>query len=189
MSGFMLGCQHHKSGTIRQLVPPDGKDPKSSLKESCKKWVKKTIKSPVQFSHVWFFETPWTARLPCPSPTLGACSNSCPSSWWRHPTISSSVVPFSSCLQSLPASGSFPMSQFFTSGGQSTGTSTSLDELPIYRNFKGQRGMADNTMGMQLANPGLQETYQTNNTAPSTDNWQEYKKKARGIFILKKHSN
>ena len=69
------------------------------------------------------------------------------------------------------------MSQFFTSGGQSTGTSKSLDELPIYRNFKGQRGMADNTMGMQLANPGLQETYQTNNTAPSTDNWQEYKKK------------
>ena len=58
-------------------------------------------------------------RLPCPSPTPGACSNSCPLSWWCHPTISSSVVPISSCLQSFPASGSFQMSQFFTSGGQS----------------------------------------------------------------------
>ena len=58
------------------------------------------------------------ARLPCPSPTPGAWSNSCPLSQWCHPTISSSVVPFSSCLQSFPASRSFPMSQFFTSGGQ-----------------------------------------------------------------------
>ena len=55
-------------------------------------------------------------RLPCPSPTPGAYSNSCPLSRWCHPTISSSVVPFSSCLQSFPASGSFPMSQFFVSG-------------------------------------------------------------------------
>ena len=62
-------------------------------------------------------------RLSCPSPTRGACSNSCPSSWWCHPTISSSVVPFSSCLQSFPASGSFLMSQLFTSGGQSIGAS------------------------------------------------------------------
>ena len=58
-------------------------------------------------------------RLPCPSPTPGACSNSCPSSRWWHPTISSPVIPFSSCLQSFPASGSFLMSQLFTSGGQS----------------------------------------------------------------------
>ena len=65
------------------------------------------------------------ARLPCPSPTPGACSNSCPSSWWCHPTISSSVVPFSSCLQSFPASGSFPVSQFFTSGGPSFSCSIS----------------------------------------------------------------
>ena len=70
------------------------------------------------------------ARLPCPSPTLGACSNSCPLSWWCHPTISSSVVPFSSCLQSFPASGSFPMSQFFASGGQSIGLSASASVLP-----------------------------------------------------------
>ena len=61
------------------------------------------------------------ARLPCPSPTPGACSNSCPLSWWYHPTISSSVIPFSSHLQSFPTSGSFPMSQFFTSWGQSIG--------------------------------------------------------------------
>ena len=59
------------------------------------------------------------ARLPSPSPIPGAYSNSCPLSWWCHPTISSSVIHFSSCLQSFPASGSFPMSQFFTSGGQS----------------------------------------------------------------------
>ena len=62
------------------------------------------------------------ARLPCPSPTPRACSNSCPLSQWYHSTISSSVVPFSSCLQSFPASGSCPMSQFFTSCGQSIGT-------------------------------------------------------------------
>ena len=58
------------------------------------------------------------ARLSCPSPTPGACSNSCPLSRWCHPTISSSVAPFSSCPQSFSASGSFPMSQFFASGGQ-----------------------------------------------------------------------
>ena len=69
------------------------------------------------------------ARLPCPSPTPGACSNSCPSTWGCHPTISSSVVPFSSCLQSFPASASFPMSQFFTSGGQSIGASASASVL------------------------------------------------------------
>ena len=59
------------------------------------------------------------ARLPCPSPTPRAYSNSCPLSQWCHPTISSSVIPFSSCPQSFPASGSFPKSQFFASGGQS----------------------------------------------------------------------
>ena len=69
-------------------------------------------------------------RLPCPSPTPGACSNSCLSSRWCHPIISSSVVPFSSCLQSFPASGSFLVSQFFTSGSQSTGASASASVLP-----------------------------------------------------------
>ena len=71
------------------------------------------------------------ARPPCPSPTPGACSNSCPSSWWCHPTISSSAVPFPTCLQSFPASGSFPMSQFFTLGGQSIGASASASVLPM----------------------------------------------------------
>ena len=61
------------------------------------------------------------ARPPCPSPTPGTHPNPCPLSWWWHPTISSSVVPFSSCLQSFPASGSFPMSQFFASSGQTIG--------------------------------------------------------------------
>ena len=71
------------------------------------------------------------ARPPCPSPTHGVHSNSCPSSRWCHPAISSSVVPFSSCPQSLPASGSFPMSQLFTWGGQSIGVSASASVLPM----------------------------------------------------------
>ena len=70
-------------------------------------------------------------RLPCPSPTLGAYSNSCPSSEWWHATISSSVVPFSSCLQAFLASGSFPMSQFISSGGQRIGASASTSVLPM----------------------------------------------------------
>ena len=71
------------------------------------------------------------ARPPCPSPTSGVYSNSCPLSQWCHPTISSSVGPFSSCPQSLPASGSFPMSQLFTWGGQSIGVSASASVLPM----------------------------------------------------------
>ena len=71
------------------------------------------------------------ARIPCPSPSPGVCSNSCPSSWWCHPTISSSVVPFSSCLQSLPASGSFPMSWLFASGGHGIRASASASVLPM----------------------------------------------------------
>ena len=71
------------------------------------------------------------ARLPCPSPTPRICSNSCPLSWWCHPTTSTSIVPFASCLQSLPASGSFPMSWLFSSGGQSIGSSTSASVLPM----------------------------------------------------------
>ena len=70
-------------------------------------------------------------RPPCPSPTLGACSNSCPSNRWCHPTISSSVIPFFSCLQSFPASESFPMSQYFSSGGQNIGVSASASVLPV----------------------------------------------------------
>ena len=71
------------------------------------------------------------ARPPCPSPTPGDNSNSCPLSWWCHPTISSSVIPFSSCLHSFSASGSFEMSQFFTLGGQNTGVSASVHPMNI----------------------------------------------------------
>ena len=71
------------------------------------------------------------ARLPCPSPTPGPYSNSCPSRRWCNPTISSSVVHFSSHLQSFPASGSFPVSWFFASGSQSIGVSTSTSVLPM----------------------------------------------------------
>ena len=70
-------------------------------------------------------------RLPCPLPTPGACSNSYPSSWWCHPTISSSVISFSFCFQSFPASGSFPVNQFFTSCGPSIRASTSASFLPV----------------------------------------------------------
>ena len=71
------------------------------------------------------------ARPPCPSPTPGVHQNSCPLSRWCHPTISSSVIPFSSCLQSFPASGSFQMSQLFASGGQRIGVSASISVPPI----------------------------------------------------------
>ena len=70
-------------------------------------------------------------RLPCPSPTPRVYSNSCSLSWWCHPTISSSVIPFSSCLQSFLASGSFQRSQFFALGGQSIGVSASASVLPM----------------------------------------------------------
>ena len=73
----------------------------------------------------------WHARPPCPSPTPRVHSNSCPLSRWCHPTISSSVIPFSSYLQSFPASGAFQMSQFFTSGDQSVGVSASVWVLPM----------------------------------------------------------
>ena len=116
---------------------------------SCMSWIKSFKFSDFQFLHLWR-EKGWNnwfgivlfsrsvvsdslrphwlqhARLPCPSPTPGAYSNSCPSSQWCHPTISSSVIPFSSCLQSFPATRSFPVSQFFASGGQSISHSMNI---------------------------------------------------------------
>ena len=92
-----------------------------------------SISSVQSFSHDWLFvgpHGPQHTRPPWPSPTPGVHSNLCPSSLWCHPAISSSVVPFSSCLQSFPASGSFPMSQFFTSGGQRIGVSASASFPP-----------------------------------------------------------
>ena len=87
----------------------------------------------VQFSHSVLPDSLWLqdTRLPCLSPTPRVCSNSCPLSRWFHPTISSSVIPFSSHLQSFPESGAFPVSQFFASGGQSIGVSASTSVLPM----------------------------------------------------------
>ena len=101
-----------------------------------------------------------TLGSPCPSPSSGVCSDSCPLSWWCHPTISSSVVPFSSCLLSFPASGSFLMSQLFQSGGQSIGASALVSVFPmniqdwfplgsiglIFLEFKGLSRVFSNTM-------------------------------------------
>ena len=94
------------------------------------------IVSLVQFSHLVTSSSlrphePQHARPPCPSPTPRVHPNPCPLSWWCHPTISSSVIPFSSCPQSFPASGSFPMSQLFPLGGQSIGVSASTSVLPM----------------------------------------------------------
>ena len=94
------------------------------------------IFSPVQFSCSVMSDSLWPhelqhARPPCPSPIHGAHSNSCPSSQWYHPTVLSSVIPFSSCLQSFPASRSFSMSQFFTSCGHSIGASALASVLPM----------------------------------------------------------
>ena len=90
----------------------------------------------VQFSHSVVSNSlrphePQDTRPPCPSPTLRVYPNPCPLSQWFHPTISSSVIPFSSCPQSFPASGSFQMSQLFAWGGQSTGASSSTSVLPM----------------------------------------------------------
>ena len=94
------------------------------------------IFSSIQFSRSVMSNSLWShglqhVRLPCPSPTSGAYSNSCPSSWWCHPAISSSVIPFSSRLQSFPASRSFTMSHFLSSGGQNIGVSASASVLPM----------------------------------------------------------
>ena len=95
--------------------------------------IKVGISSVQLLSRVRLFATPWIAasRPPCPTPTTGVHPNPCPSSLWCHPTISSSVVPFSSCPQSFPASGSFQMSQLYASDGQSTGVSASTSVLPM----------------------------------------------------------
>ena len=90
----------------------------------------------IQFSHSVMSSSLWPhglqhTRLPYPSPTPRACSNSCLLSWWCHPTISSSIIPFCSCPQYFPASGSFPLSQFFTSGGQSIAVSASASVLTM----------------------------------------------------------
>ena len=108
----------------------------TSLNFSSHIYREQRVTSSVQFSHLVMSDSLWPhesqhARPPSPSPTLRAYSNSCPSSQWCHPAISSSVALFSSCPQSLPASESSPMSQLFTWGGQSTGVSASTSVLPM----------------------------------------------------------
>ena len=105
-------------------------------------------------------------RPPCPSSTPGAYSNSCPSSHWCHPTISSSVIPFS-CLQSFPASGSFQMSQFFASGGQSTGVSSSTAVLPMNIQDWFPLGW---TGWISLQSKGLSRVF-SNTTVPSSQSY------------------
>ena len=94
------------------------------------------------FSHSFVSDSLWPhgwqfTRLPCPSLSLGVCSNSCPLSWWCQPTISSSVTSFTSCPQSFPTSGSFPVSWLFTSGGQSIGASASASASVLPMNIQG----------------------------------------------------
>ena len=112
-----------------------------SLSPSLDSWISVTVlrsqyHSQYQFSCSVVSNSLWPhglqhARPPCPSPTPGACSNSCPSCRWCHPIISSFVLPFYSCLQSFPSSGSFPVSHFFTTSGQSIGVSASASVLPM----------------------------------------------------------
>ena len=117
--------------------------------------------SSVQFSHSVMSNSFWPhepqhARPPCPSPTPGVHPNPCPLSWWCHPTISSSIVPFSSCPQSFPASGSFQMSQLFTSGGQSIGVSASTSVLPMNTQDWSPLGW---TGWISLQSKGLSESF------------------------------
>ena len=102
----------------------------------CMSDIRKVFRTSVQFSRSVMSNSLWPhgpqyTRSPCPSSIPGVYPNSCPLSWWCHPTISSSVFPFPSCLQYFPASESFPMSQFFAWGGQSIGVSASISDLPM----------------------------------------------------------
>ena len=117
----------------------------------------------VQFSHSVVCDSLQShglqhTRLPCPLPTPRAYSNSCPSSWWCHPNILFSVTPFSSCLQSFSASGSFLMSQFFASGGKSIGVSTSASVLPMNIQDWFPLGLTD---WISLQSKGLSRVFST----------------------------
>ena len=137
--------------------------------------------SSVQFSRSVVSDSLWPhesqhASPPCPSPTLRVYSNSCPSSRWYHPAILPSIVPFSSCPQSLPASESFPMSQLFAWGGQSTGVSALASVLPmntqdwsplewtggISLQFKGHSRVFSNTTVQKHQLFGTQLSWQSN---------------------------
>ena len=131
-------------------------------------WAIGEVDSSVQFSFSVMSDSLWLyglqhGRLPCPTPAPGACSKSCPLSQWCHPTISSSVLPFSR-LQSFPASGSFPRTQFFTSGGQSFGVSASSSVLPMNTQDWSPLGW---TGWISLQSKGLSRVLQHHNSNPS----------------------
>ena len=128
---FPLNSWNHKN--IKSYPAIAGRFERQKLKFLVRQ---RFVKHSVQFSPSVMSDSLWPhglqhARPPCPSPTPRVCSNSCPLSWWWHPAISSSVLPFSFCLQPFPASGSFPISQVFISGGQSIGVSASTSVLPM----------------------------------------------------------
>ena len=120
-----------KGNRTEGLIPPNSK-----MLPECYSYQETVVLASVQSSRSVVSNSFWPhglqhTRPPCPSPTPRVYSNSCPLSQWCHPIISSSVVPFSSCLPYFPTSGSFQMSQFFTSGGQSIGVSASASVLPM----------------------------------------------------------
>ena len=124
-------------------------------------WNLKAEYSSFLFSHSVVSDSLWLhgpqhTRPPCPSPTPRVYSNSSSLSWWYHPTISSSAFPFSSCLQSFPASGSFLMSQLFELGGQSTGASASASVLPM--NIQG-RSPLGGTGSISVLSKGLSRVF------------------------------
>ena len=147
----------------------------------------------VQFSYSVMSDSLWPHglqhfRLPCSSQTPGTCSNSCPSSWWCHPTISSSVIPFSSRLQSFPVSGSFQMSQHFSSGGQSIGPSASASVIPMNiqdwfpLGITSLISMLSNGLSRVLSNTTVQK-HQFFSAQPSLwSNWNNRMGKTRDLF-------
>ena len=116
-----LGHMRKKLPLVLKVLPAEGSSPGDIMVQFSCSVVSSSLR-PYELQH---------ARPPCPSPIPGVHPNPCPSSQWCHPTISFSVVPFSSCPQSFPALGSFPMSQLFASGGQSIGISASSSVLPM----------------------------------------------------------
>ena len=128
-----------------------------------------TVISSVQFSRSVISDSSCEAqhaRPPCPSPAPGVYANPCPLSRWCHWTISSSVIPFSSCPQSFPASGFFPMSQLFTSGGQSIGVSASTSVLPMNIQDRCLLGWTD---WISLQSKGLSRVF--SNTTVQKHHW------------------
>ena len=134
--GFAQTPVHWVGDSIKPHHPLQPSSPFAFNLNGMIRIIAKLTISSVQFSHSVVSYSLWPhesqhARPPCPSPTPGVHSDSRPSSQWCHPAISSSVIPFSSCPQSLPASWSFPMSQLFAWGGQSIGVSASVSVLPM----------------------------------------------------------